>query len=88
MWVQDGSYQLLHAEDGEAAPMHQHLEGSSAAKRSANGIVRSLSWAAHDPCSSGRPVGRVPLFPSSGSSRVCPGQHFQPHQIKLHVCQV
>lgn len=74
MCLQDGSHQLLHAEDGEAAPLHDMPGGHTAAKSTASAGLCSLSWTAHDPCSSRTPLSRVPLFQSNGSTRVCPGQ--------------
>ena len=73
--LQDGLYQLLHAEDGEAALLQCPMGGSVAAKGVASDGLRSLSWTAHGPCSCRRPLSRVPLFTSNGSTRVCPGQH-------------
>lgn len=82
---QDGSYQLLHAEDGGSAPLQHNFAGSTAAKSLGKDPLVSLSWTAHDP-SSRRHTTRVPLFESSGSTRVCPGQPTYPQSCRtMHV---
>ena len=74
MWVlQDGSYQLLHAEDGEAAPLKPSAHDSFGPAFRVKGGLVQLSWTTPDLNSSKR-EGRVPLYECNGSTRVCPGE--------------